>query len=85
MKGLGVHTSLWAMNWTREGAETSVAEAKRYGVDFIEIALLDPPAVDTAHTRALLEKAEMTAVCSLGLPEECYASVSYTHLTLPTN
>ncbi|WP_420349857.1 sugar phosphate isomerase/epimerase family protein [Pelagibius sp.] len=74
MKGLGVHTSLWAMEWTRQGAETSVAEAKRYGVDFIEIALLDPPAVDTAHTRALLEAAEMTAVCSLGLPESAYAS-----------
>ncbi len=74
MKGLGVHTSLWAMNWTREGAEISVAEAQRYGVDFIEIALLDPPSVDTAHTRGLLEEAEMTAVCSLGLPEECYAS-----------
>ncbi|WP_299391443.1 sugar phosphate isomerase/epimerase [Pelagibius sp.] len=74
MKGLGVHTSLWAMEWTRQGAETSVAEAKRYGVDFIEIALLDPPAVDTAHTRALLETAEMTAVCSLGLPESAYAS-----------
>lgn len=74
MKGLGVHTSLWAMEWTRAGAETSVAEAKRYGVDFIEIALLDPPAVDTAHTRALLEAAEMTAVCSLGLPESAYAS-----------
>ncbi len=74
MKGLGVHTSLWAMEWTRAGAETSVAEAKRYGVDFIEIALLDPPAVDTAHTRALLEDAEMTAVCSLGLPESAYAS-----------
>lgn len=74
MKGLGVHTSLWAMEWTRAGAETSVAEAKRYGVDFIEIALLDPPAVDTAHTRALLEEAGMTAVCSLGLPESAYAS-----------
>lgn len=74
MKGLGVHTSLWAMNWTREGAETSVAEAQRYGVDFIEIALLDPPSVDTAHTRGLLEEAEMKAVCSLGLPAECYAS-----------
>lgn len=74
MKGLGVHTSLWAMEWTREGAETAVAEAQRYGVDFIEIALLDPPAVDTQHTRALLEKTGMPAVCSLGLPPGSYAS-----------
>ena len=74
MKGLGVHTSLWAMEWTREGAETAVAEAQRYEVDFIEIALLDPPAVDARHTRALLEKTGMPAVCSLGLPPGCYAS-----------
>ncbi len=74
MKGLGVHTSLWAMEWTREGAETAVAEAQRYGVDFIEIALLDPPAVDAQHTRALLEKTGMPAVCSLGLPPGSYAS-----------
>ncbi len=74
MKGLGVHTSLWAMEWTREGAETAVAEAQRYGVDFIEIALLDPPAVDAQHTRALLERTGMPAVCSLGLPPGSYAS-----------
>lgn len=75
MKGFGVHTSLWAMEWTREGAERAVAEASRYPLDFIEIALLDPPSVDAAHTRALLEAAELTAVCSLGLPEAAWASV----------
>ena len=74
MKGYGVHTSLWALEWTRDGAETAVAEAKRHGVDFVEIALLDPPSVDAAHTAALLEAAEMPAVCSLGLPEACWAS-----------
>lgn len=75
MKGFGVHTSLWAMEWTRDGAERAVAEASRCGFDFVEIALLDPPAVDAAHTRALLEANDLPAVCSLGLPEECWASV----------
>ncbi|XWN30334.1 MAG: sugar phosphate isomerase/epimerase family protein [Devosia sp.] len=74
MKGYGVHTSLWAMDWTREAAEYAVAQAGKYEVDFIEIPLLDPPAVDAAHTRALLEKAEMPALCSLGLPDDCWAS-----------
>ena len=74
MKGYGVHTSLWAPEWTRDGAELAVAEAKRHGVDFIEIALLDPPAVDAAHTAKLLDAAELPAVCSLGLPERCRAS-----------
>ena len=75
MKGFGVHTSLWAMNWTKEGAEKAVFEAKKYPLDFIEIALLDPPSVDAVHTRNLLEQANMPAVASLGLPEEAWASV----------
>ncbi len=32
------HESLWAMNWTREGAETAIGQAKKYELDFIEIA-----------------------------------------------
>jgi len=74
MKGFGVHTSLWAMDWTREAAERGVANAKHYGFDFIEIPLLEPTAVDTAHTRALLEASEMPAVCSLGMPEDAVPS-----------
>ena len=73
-RGFGVHASLWSIAWTREGAERSVAEARRHGVDFVEIPLLDPPAADAAHTRALLEEAEMPAICSLGLPEGAWAS-----------
>jgi D-psicose/D-tagatose/L-ribulose 3-epimerase len=75
MKGFGIHTSLWTMEWTPEAAERTVAEAKKYPLDFIEIALLDPPMVDAAHSRKLLEDAEMPAVCSLGLPKDAWASV----------
>ena len=74
MQGFGVHTSMWTMTWDRAGAERAVAAAKSYGVDFIEIALLNAPAVDAAHSRALLEKAGLRAVCSLGLPEHAWAS-----------
>lgn len=76
MQGFGVHTSMWTMNWTREGAERTVAEAARHGMDFIEIALLNPRAVDAAHTRDLLQKHGLRAVCSLGLPQESWASVN---------
>lgn len=76
MEGFGVHTSMWTMNWDREGAERAVAGAKQYGVDFIEIPMLRPYDIDTDHTRTLLEKNELRAVCSLGLPEECWASVA---------
>lgn len=75
MEGFGVHTSMWTMNWDRAGAEKAVAAAAKYEMDFIEIALLNAPAVDTAHTRALLKKNNLRAVCSLGLPESAWASV----------
>jgi len=75
MRGFGVHTSMWAMGWTREAAERAVAAAKRYELDFIEIALLQPAAADASHTRKLLEDNHLIAVCSLGLPETAWASV----------
>ncbi len=74
MKGFGVHASMWTMRWDRDGAERTVQAAVDYGLDFVEIPLLDPPAVDAAHTRALLERNGIGAVCSLGLPEHAWAS-----------
>lgn len=75
MQGFGVHTSMWTMNWDRKGAETSIDGAVQYGMDFIEIALLNAPAVDAEHTRKLLEKTGLRAICSLGLPDHAIASV----------
>ncbi len=74
MEGFGVHTSMWTMTWDKAGCETAVAKAHSYGMDFLEIALLDPPSVDAAHSRKVLEAAGMRAVCSLGLPEPVWAS-----------
>ncbi len=76
MQGFGVHTSMWTMNWDRAGAERTIEGALHYKMDFIEIALLNAPAVDAPHTRALLEKTGMRAVCSLGLPERNWASIN---------
>ena len=74
MEGFGVHTSMWTMSWDKAGCEKAVAKAKSYGMDFLEIALLDPPSVDAAHSRDVLEAAGMRAVCSLGLPQAVWAS-----------
>lgn len=74
MQGFGVHASMWTMNWNRQGAEKAIAGAVQYGVDLIEIPLLDAASVDAPHTRALLEKHGLQAVCSLGLPEKNWAS-----------
>lgn len=74
MKGFGVHTSMWTMSWDADGAARAIAAAKASGMDFIEIALLDPASTDAALGRRLLEEAELPAVCSLGLPEAVWAS-----------
>lgn len=76
MQGFGVHTSMWTMNWDRAGAEKAIAAAVHYKMDFIEIPLLNAPAVDAPHTRALLDKYGLKAVCSLGLPQQNWASVN---------
>jgi D-psicose/D-tagatose/L-ribulose 3-epimerase len=69
MEGFGIHTSIWTMSWTPKDAEYAVVEAANHQFDFIEIALLKPEIVDATHSRALLEKHGLRAVCSLGLPE----------------
>ncbi len=74
MEGFGVHTSMWTMEWTREAAERTIEAAVFYKMDFIEIALLNIPIVDADHTRLLLEKNNLRAICSLGLPEDSWAS-----------
>lgn len=76
MKGFGVHTSMWTMHWDRSGAERTIPSAAAYKMDFIEIALLNTSIVDAEHTRDLLDKYEIQAVCSLGLPEENWASIN---------
>lgn len=68
VKGFGVHTAMWAMEWNREAAEFAIPEAAGHEIDFLEITMLDPEGVDAGHTRALLEKYGVECVCSLGLP-----------------
>lgn len=68
VSGFGVHTAMWAMEWNREAAEFAIPEAVKHDIDFLEITMLDPESVDTAHTRGLLERHEVDCVTSLGLP-----------------
>lgn len=66
----GMHASLWGAGWTRDVAELAIPEAAKYGLDVIEIPLLEPDKVDVAHSRALLEKHGIAPTASLGLPSE---------------
>ncbi|GGX43025.1 tagatose 3-epimerase [Tateyamaria omphalii] len=74
MNGFGVHTSMWTMSWDADGAARAIAAATACGMDFIEIALLDPASTDPTLGRQLLENASLPAVCSLGLPKANWAS-----------
>ncbi len=74
MKGFGIHSSIWTMRWTPDAAEHAVAQAVQHGFDFVEVALLDPPMVDAAHSRRLFDRNNIRAVCSLGLPKPCWPS-----------
>jgi D-psicose/D-tagatose/L-ribulose 3-epimerase len=70
----GMHSSLWTGAWTQEGAELSVSEAARYGLEVIEIALLEPDKVDVQHSVDLLKQHNIAPTASLGLPIEVEAS-----------
>jgi D-psicose/D-tagatose/L-ribulose 3-epimerase len=39
VSGFGIHTSIWAMNWTPEAAEVAIRSAVHYKLDFVEIAI----------------------------------------------
>jgi D-psicose/D-tagatose/L-ribulose 3-epimerase len=71
----GMHSSLWTAAWTREGAELSVSEAARHGLEVIEIALLEPDKVDIAHSRELFARHNIAPTASLGLPIEVTATL----------
>ena len=70
---LGAHCSLWTGSWTREAAETAIPEAAKYGLQVVEIALLNPDAVDVPHSKALFEAHGVAPTCSLGLPGHAIA------------
>lgn len=74
MRGFGIHSSIWTMDWTPQAAEHAVAQAKHHDFDFIEVALLNPAQVDTSHSRDLFANAGISAVCSLGMPEGAWPS-----------
>jgi len=70
----GMHSSLWTGAWTREGAELSVTEAARFGLEVVEIALLEPDKVDIPHSLELFKRHNVAPTASLGLPIEVEAT-----------
>ena len=70
----GMHSSLWTSAWTREGADMSVAECARRGFEVVEIALLEPDAIDIQHSLSLFARYGVAPTASLCLPEAIEAT-----------
>jgi D-psicose/D-tagatose/L-ribulose 3-epimerase len=70
MNPLGVHALVWVGDWTEPSARFAVESTREVGFDLIEIALMDPSAVDPAMTTRLLEDNGLGVTCSLGLDPE---------------
>jgi D-psicose/D-tagatose/L-ribulose 3-epimerase len=70
----GMHSSLWTSAWTREGAELSVRECARHGLDVVEIGLMEPDAVDVQHSLSLFDRHRIAPTASLCLPREVEAT-----------
>lgn len=64
---LGVHALVWVGGVGREDFRLAAESSAQAGYDVLEIAALDPAAIDIAHTAALLRDHGLRGVCSLGL------------------
>lgn len=67
MNSLGVHALVWVGGWSEAEARRAIAGTAGLGFDLIEIPLLDPAAVDSTMTRAILDEHSLGVTCSLGL------------------
>lgn len=67
MNPLGVHALVWVGDWSEPSARLAIESTRKAGFDLIEVPLLDPPSVDAAMTRRLLDDSGLQATASLGL------------------
>lgn len=74
MPRYGIHAMVWVGGWSNEEAEKAIIAAARTGYDILEIPLLDPNAIDLAHTRMLLDREKIVGNVSLGLAPEADVS-----------
>ena len=67
MNKLGVHALVWVGGWSHDECERAIAQTAELGFDLIEIAALDPAAIDGAFTRRMLDRYKLGTTLSLGL------------------
>ena len=72
MANYGAHAFVWIGDWNVDDGNHAIEQAGIVGFDFIEIPLLKPAEFDAASHRAALEKAGISATCSLVLPKDAH-------------
>lgn len=63
----GIHALVWTGEWTPKAADEAIRRTAEAGYDLIEVALLDPYAIDVDATRASLARHGIGMTASLGL------------------
>lgn len=67
MNKIGVHALSWVGGWSEAEARKAIAGSAELGYDIIEIAALDPKAIDVDSTARLLDEHGIVPTMSLGL------------------
>jgi D-psicose/D-tagatose/L-ribulose 3-epimerase len=73
---VGGHAFIWVGEWSPEGARTAIPAAAAAGLDFVEIPLLHPKAMDVEGTCALLDEHGITCTTGLGLPRDAHITTA---------
>ena len=72
MTNYGAHAFVWIGEWNTDDGNHAISQAGAVGFDFIEIPLLKPAEFDATSHKAALEKAGISATCSLVLPKDAH-------------
>eukprot|EP01037_Dinobryon_pediforme_P030274 gene30274-34282_t len=70
-----MHASLWTSEWTPAAAEIAIPEAAQFGIEVLEIALLNPAIIDAPHSRRLFDQYGVEPTASLCLPADQNAAL----------
>lgn len=76
MQGLGVHSSVWSFEWSKEAAERIFPLAAEHHLPFFEFTIADPATVDAARVRALSAKHGVAVVCSPALTPDLHPATN---------
>lgn len=67
MNSIGVHSLVFAADWSEASARTAIGAAAEIGFDHVEVVIFDPGTTNTDLTAALAERAGITIAAGMAL------------------